>query len=106
LILSLLLFFCLSYLYFSLCKAFSRDQSIFFGSGEVEKKLVFEVNRLKEELAIKQVDLEVERQGHQDSEEFPCAQVAESNKQKEDTLATLKEASEKYDGLKRDFDGI
>jgi hypothetical protein len=60
LILSLLLFFCLSYLCFSLCKAFSWDQSSFFGSGEVEKKLVFEVNRLKAKLAIKQVDLEAE----------------------------------------------
>lgn len=46
-----------------LLQAFPRDQSSFFGSGEVEKKLVFEVNRLKAKLAIKQVDLEAERQG-------------------------------------------
>jgi hypothetical protein len=55
-------FFFPSLSYFpSLCKLFSQDQSSFFGSGEVEKKLVFEVNRLKAELVIKQVDLEVER---------------------------------------------
>jgi hypothetical protein len=44
-------------------KAFSRDQSSFFGSGEVEIKLVFEVNQLMAELACKQVELESERQG-------------------------------------------
>jgi hypothetical protein len=89
-----------------LCKDFSRDQSSVFGSGEVEKKLVFEVNRLKAKLASKQVDIEAERQGHQDSEKVLRAQVAESEKQKEDALAALKEVSEKSDGLKRDFDGI
>jgi hypothetical protein len=51
----------LSYFPSSLCKAFSQDQSSFFGSREFEKKLVFEVNRLKVELVLKQVDLEVER---------------------------------------------
>jgi hypothetical protein len=58
----------ISYFSSSLCKAFSRDQSSFFSSGEVEKKLVFEMNHLKAELVIEQVDLEVERQGHQNSE--------------------------------------
>jgi hypothetical protein len=33
----------------------------FFGSAEVEKKLVSEVNLLKAELASKQAELEVER---------------------------------------------
>jgi hypothetical protein len=51
------------------------------------------VNRLKIELAIKQVDVEAERQRRQNSEEVLRAQVAESEKQKEDALAALKEAS-------------
>jgi hypothetical protein len=58
-------------------KAFSQDYSSFFGSGEVEKKLVFKVNRLKAELASKQVELEAECQGHQITEEALCAQVGE-----------------------------
>jgi hypothetical protein len=106
LILSLLLFLSFLSLFFSLSKAFSWDQSNFIGSGEVEKKLVFEVNRLKVELAIKQVDLEIEHQGRQNSEEVLRTQVAELEKWKEDALAALKEASEKSDGLKRDFEGI
>jgi hypothetical protein len=44
-------------------KAFSRDQSSFFGLGEVERKLVFEVNQLKAKLACKQVELELEHRG-------------------------------------------
>jgi hypothetical protein len=64
------------------------------------------VNRLKAKLAIKQVDLEAEHQGHQNSEEVLRAQVVESEKRKEDALAALKEASEKSDDLKRDFEGI
>jgi hypothetical protein len=51
----------LSYFLSSLCKAFSQDQSSFFGLGEVEKKLAFKVNRLKAELVVKQVDLEADR---------------------------------------------
>jgi hypothetical protein len=64
------------------------------------------VNRLKVELVIKQVDLEAERQGRQNSEEVLNAQVAKSEKRKVDALDTLKEAFEKSDGLKKDFEGI
>jgi hypothetical protein len=64
------------------------------------------VNRLKAELVVKKVDLEAERQGHQNSEEVLNAQVVESEKRKADALATLKEAFEKSDGLKKDFEGI
>jgi hypothetical protein len=39
-------------------------------------------------------------------EEVLRAQVVESEKRKEDALAALKEASEKSDDLKRDFEGI
>jgi fructose-specific phosphotransferase system component IIB len=64
------------------------------------------VNRLKAELAIKQVDIETKRQRRQNSEEVLSAQVAESEKQKDDVLAALREASEKSKGLKKDFEGI
>jgi hypothetical protein len=90
----------------SLFKVFSRDQSSFFGLGEVKKKLVFEVNHLKVELVVKQVDLEAERQGCQNLEGVLHAQVAKLEKQKEDVLAALKEESEKCDDLKKDFDDI
>jgi hypothetical protein len=70
--------FFLPYFSPSLCKAFSWDQSSFFGLGEVEKKLVFEVNHLKAELASKHVELEGERHEHQISKEALCAQVVES----------------------------
>jgi hypothetical protein len=90
---------------FSASKAFSRDQSSFFGSSEVEKKLVFEVNCLKAELA-RQVELEIERQGCQVTKEALRAQVSQSERQKDNTLAALKEAAEKSDGFKRDCEGI
>jgi hypothetical protein len=61
---------------------------------------------LKAELVVKQVDLKAEQQGRQNSKEVLRAQVVESEKRKEDALATLKETSEKSDGLKRDFEGI
>jgi hypothetical protein len=64
------------------------------------------VNHLKAELVIKQVDLEAERQGCQNSEEVHHAQVAELEKWKEEALVALKEASKKSDGFKRDFEGI
>jgi hypothetical protein len=61
LILSLLLYFVFLILIFSLSKAFSQDHSSFFGSSEVEKKLVSEVAHLKVELAVKQAKLDSER---------------------------------------------
>jgi hypothetical protein len=87
-------------------KVFSQDQSSFFGSGEVERKLVFEVNQLKLELACKQVELELECQGRRTSEEALHAQIGESEQRKEDALATLKEASGKSDDYKRECEGI
>jgi hypothetical protein len=44
-------------------KSFSRDHSSFFGSGETEKKLSFELSQLKAQLASKEVELDSERQG-------------------------------------------
>jgi hypothetical protein len=67
-------------------KAFSRDQSNFFGSGEVERKLVFEVNQLKAKLDCKQVELESECQGRQTFEEALRAQIGESEQRKEDVV--------------------
>ena len=61
---------------------------------------------MKAELVVKQVDLEAERLERQNSEGVLRAQVVESEKRKEDALAALKEASEKSDGLKKDFEGI
>jgi hypothetical protein len=89
-----------------LCKAYSRDQSDFFGSGEVEKKLVSEVDPLKAELASRQVELDSERQGCQITEKALRAQIGDSEQRKDDTLAALKEAFERYDSFKRDCEGI
>jgi hypothetical protein len=91
-------FFSLTYLFFSSSKAF-------FCSGEVEKKLVFEVDRLKAELASKQVELEVERQGRQVTKEALRAHVGESEQRKDDALAALKEALERSDCFKKDSEG-
>jgi hypothetical protein len=44
-------------------KSFSRDHSSFFGLGETNKKLAFELSQLKAELASKEVELDSERQG-------------------------------------------
>jgi hypothetical protein len=74
--------------------------------GEVERKLVFEVNQLKVELACKQVKLESKRQGPRTSEEALHAQIDESEQRKEDALAALKEASGKSDDYKRECEGI
>jgi hypothetical protein len=63
----LLLLFLISFL-FLWEKSFSRDHFSFFGSGETEKKLAFELSQLKAELASKEVELDTERQGHQTSE--------------------------------------
>jgi hypothetical protein len=43
-------------------KSFSWDHSSFFGSGETEKKLSFEVSSLKIEPILHQVELESKRQ--------------------------------------------
>jgi hypothetical protein len=59
-------------------KSFSRDHSSFFGSGETEKKLSFELSHLKAELASKEVELDTERQRHQTSERALCTQVIEA----------------------------
>jgi hypothetical protein len=73
----LLLLFLISFL-FLWEKSFSQDHSIFFGLGETEKNLAFEVSQLKVELASKDVELDAERQGRQTFEEVLRAQIGES----------------------------
>jgi hypothetical protein len=63
------------------------------------------VARLKAELAGKQAKLDSKHQGRQVTEEALRSQVSESERRKEDALAALKEASEKSDSFKRDFEG-
>jgi hypothetical protein len=82
----LILFPSPSCLSFSSSEAYSRDQSSFFGSGEVEKRLVSEVDRLKAELASKQAELEAEHQGHQVTEVALRAQVGGSEQRKDVAL--------------------
>jgi hypothetical protein len=60
-VVQLLLFLLLTFLFFLLEKSFSQDHSSFFGPGEIEKKLSFEVSSLKTELALRQNELELER---------------------------------------------
>jgi hypothetical protein len=62
------------------------------------------VNRLKAKLASKQVELEGEHHDCQISEQALCAQVVESEQRKNDALTALKEALEKSDGFKRDYE--
>jgi hypothetical protein len=59
-------------------QSFSRDHSSFFGSGETEKKLSFELSQLKAQLASKEMELDYERQGRQDSERVHHAQIIEA----------------------------
>jgi 1,2-phenylacetyl-CoA epoxidase catalytic subunit len=61
---------------------------------------------LKGELAAKQTELDTVRQGWQVTEAALQAQIAESEKRKEDGLATLKDASKKSDVFKKNYDGI
>ena len=95
-----------SYLLLSSSKAFSRNYSSFSGSSEAKKKLASEVDLLKADLASRQAELEVERQGRQVTEGALRAQIGESERRKNDALATLQEASEKSEGFKKDCEGI
>jgi hypothetical protein len=83
-------------------KSFSRDHSSFFGSGETEKKLSFELNQLKAKLASKEVELDSECQGCQDSERALRVQVIEAEQRRDEAMAALQESSEKCKGLKKE----
>jgi hypothetical protein len=61
----------------------------FFGSAEVEKKLVSEVNLLKAELASKQVELDAERQGRPVTEGALRAQIGELERRKVDPVEKI-----------------
>jgi hypothetical protein len=77
----------------------------FYGSEEVEKRLLSEVELLKGELVAKQTELDAVSQGQQVTEATLQAQIVESEKRKEDALAALKDASEKSDVFKKNCDG-
>jgi len=94
------------FFFLSSSKAYSRNHSSFFGSGEVEKKLASEVSFLKAKLASKQAELEAERQWRQVTEGAFRAQIGESEQRKNDALAVLQEVSEKSEGFKKDYEGI
>ena len=78
-----------SYLLLSSSKAFSQNYSSFSGSSEAKKKLASEVDLLKAKLASRQAELEAERQGRQVTEGALRAQIGESERRKNDSLAAL-----------------
>jgi tRNA(Met) C34 N-acetyltransferase TmcA len=87
-------------------KSFSRDHSSFFGSGETEKKLSFELSQLMAQLASKELELDSERQGHQNSERALCAQVIEAEQWRDEAMTALRESSGKSKGLKKECEDI
>jgi hypothetical protein len=99
-----LLSFLISFLFLQE-KSFSRDHSSFFGSGETEKKLSFELSQLKAQLVSKEVELDSERQGCQDSERALRAQIIEAEQKRDEAMAALWESSRKCEGLKKEYEG-
>jgi hypothetical protein len=55
---------------------------------------------VKAQLASKEVELDSERQGHQDSEMALRAQIIEAEQRRDEAMAALRESSGKYEGLK------
>jgi hypothetical protein len=78
-------------------KAYERDHSGFFGSGEVEKRLSIEVDTLKTKLASKISELDSVHQEQQTSEDGLRSQIIEADKRKETALSALQVASEQSD---------
>jgi acyl-CoA thioesterase len=95
----------LTIFFFLLEKSVSHDHSSFFGSGEIEKKLAFEVSNLKMELVLCQAKLESERHDRQTVEQALHAQVIATGKRKDDAMSAVQEASEKAEILKKECDG-
>jgi hypothetical protein len=87
-------------------KSFSQDHSSFFGSGETKKKLSFELSHLKVRLANKEVELDSERQGRQNSERALHAQVIEAEQRRDEVMVALWVSSRKSEGLKKECEGI
>jgi hypothetical protein len=86
-------------------KSFSRDHSSFFGSGEIEKKLSFELSQLKAQLASKEVEMDSECQGRQDSERALHTQIMEAEQRRDEVVAALRESFGKCEGLKKEREG-
>jgi hypothetical protein len=77
----------------------------FFGSGETEKKLSFELSQLKAQLASKEVELDSERQGCQDFKRALRVQIIEAEQRRDEAMAALPESSRKCEGLKKECEG-
>jgi hypothetical protein len=60
---------------------------------------------MKTELVLRQAKLESERHDRQTVELALCAQVVEAGKRKDEAMATVQEASEKAEILKKECDG-
>jgi hypothetical protein len=73
--------------------------------GETEKKLSFELSQLKAQLASKEMELDSERQGCQDSERVLHAQIIEAEQRRDEAMAALRDSSRKCEGLKKECEG-
>jgi hypothetical protein len=62
--------------------------------------LSFELSQLKAQLASKDVELDSEHQGHQDSERAFRTQIIEAEQRRDEAMAALQESSGKCEGLK------
>jgi hypothetical protein len=84
-------------------QSFSWDHVDFFFLTKTEKKLTFEISALKTDLDLYRFEMEVERQTHQREEKTLRAQVIEVEERRK---ATIQEALEKVEALKRECDSI
>jgi hypothetical protein len=57
------------------------------------------------QLASKEVELDSERQGRQDSERVLRTQIIEVEQRRDEAVATLQESSGKCEGLKKECEG-
>jgi hypothetical protein len=67
--------------------------------------LSFELSQLKAQLASKEVELDSERQGCQDSERVLHAQIIEAEQRTDEAMAALWDSSRKCEGLKKECEG-
>jgi hypothetical protein len=63
------------------------------------------LSQLKAQLASKEVELDYERQGHQDSERVLRAEIIEAEQRWDEAIATLQDSSGKCEGLKKECEG-
>jgi hypothetical protein len=70
---------------------------------ETEKKLTSEISALKTDLDLYRSEMEIKHQTHQREEKTLCAQVIEVEEQRK---ATVQDALEKVEAMKKECDGI